>query len=169
MRLGVYTDNLSEWDLDKAVLLPAALKAGRGDLRWATHALGKWHVGWYYRNFTPTYRGFDTFFGTSGNTGDYWDHTIPGGSNGRCGTLPHAGPRDFIDAVGRNLTVADPSTFGMYDTEVLTARAMRIVAEHPLDQGLYLYLAYHAVHDPQEAPAAAVQQYPRNALTGNAA
>ena len=45
MRLGVYTENLAEWDLDKAVLLPAALKAGKGDLSWATHALGKWHVG----------------------------------------------------------------------------------------------------------------------------
>ena len=46
MRLGVYTENLAEWDLDKAVLLPAALKAGKGDLSWATHAIGKWHVGY---------------------------------------------------------------------------------------------------------------------------
>eukprot|EP00937_MAST-01D_sp_MAST-1D-sp2_P000113 g113.t1 len=114
MRLGVYTENLAEWDLDKAVLLPAALKAGKGDLRWATHALGKVHG---------------------------------------------ARPAPARVAVGRNLTLADPSAFGVYDTEVLSARAVRIVAEHPLDQGLYLYLAYHAVHDPNEAPRAAVQRY----------
>jgi hypothetical protein len=59
MRLGHYTDNTAEWDLDKAKLLPAVLKAGKGDLQWATHALGKWHVGWYYKNFTPTMRPTD--------------------------------------------------------------------------------------------------------------
>ena len=33
------------------------------------HAQGKWHVGWTTRAYTPTFRGFDTFLGTSGNTG----------------------------------------------------------------------------------------------------
>lgn len=45
MRLGVYIANLAEWDLDKAKLLPAVLKEGTSDRMWATHALGKWHVG----------------------------------------------------------------------------------------------------------------------------
>ena len=30
------------------------------------------HLGWMFLNFTATWRGFDTFFGTYGNTADYW-------------------------------------------------------------------------------------------------
>lgn len=158
--LGVYTANLAEWDLDRAMLLPAVLKAGQGSLSWATHALGKWHLGWYFRNYTATYRGFDTFFGSSGNYGGgdgYWQHTVAGAD--RCGTGPHTFAKDFIDAEGSNLRLADPSVFGEYDANVLTARAMQIVADHPLSRGLYVYLAYHNVHDPQNAPCSTVGRY----------
>ena len=49
-------------------LLPAHLqKAG-----WATHALGKWHAGWAFKRYTPTYRGFDTCLVSSGNLDGYW-------------------------------------------------------------------------------------------------
>lgn len=67
--------------------------------------------------------------------------------------------KDFIDAKGKNLRVADASLFGEYDANVLSARAVGIIDDHPLNQGLYIYLAYHAVHDPQEAPCAAVERY----------
>ena len=30
---------------------------------YATHAIGKWHLGYCHQNYTPTYRGFDTFYG----------------------------------------------------------------------------------------------------------
>jgi len=40
-------------------LYPALLQAAG----YKTHALGKWDVGWMLRAATPTYRGFDDFFG----------------------------------------------------------------------------------------------------------
>ena len=49
-------------------MLPGHLKQAG----WATHALGKWHAGWSFKNYTPTFRGFDTYLGSSGNLDGYW-------------------------------------------------------------------------------------------------
>ena len=40
-------------------LLPKVLQASG----YATHALGKWHLGFKNASYTPTFRGFDTFVG----------------------------------------------------------------------------------------------------------
>ena len=49
-------------------LLPGHLKKAG----WSTHALGKWHAGWMFKRYTPTYRGFDTCLVSSGNLDGYW-------------------------------------------------------------------------------------------------
>ena len=33
------------------------------DAGYTTHAIGKWHLGHCHQNYTPTYRGFDSFYG----------------------------------------------------------------------------------------------------------
>ena len=48
---------------------------------WSTHALGKWNLGHLVKEYTPTFRGFDTFFGYyAAAIGDYWWHgqSLPG-------------------------------------------------------------------------------------------
>jgi arylsulfatase A-like enzyme len=37
-----------------------------------TALVGKWHLGHYLRQATPTYRGFDEFFGFYGDSRDYF-------------------------------------------------------------------------------------------------
>ena len=47
---------------------------------YSCHAIGKWHLGHVTRKYTPTYRGYQTFFGYyDAMTKDYWAHTLSTG------------------------------------------------------------------------------------------
>ena len=37
--------------------------------------LFQWHLGYFTKEYTPLYRGFDSFFGFLGSKEDYWDHS----------------------------------------------------------------------------------------------
>jgi hypothetical protein len=64
--IGMYNNNgLQEGVNLNISLLPAVLQENAD---WATHAFGKWHLGWFSKAYLPTRRGFDSFFGSSGNT-----------------------------------------------------------------------------------------------------
>ena len=60
----------------KYSMLPAILKTRN----YSTHAQGKWHQGFFKRAYTPTFRGFDTYFGSYTNN-DHFTHIDPYGAN----------------------------------------------------------------------------------------
>jgi len=60
-------------------MLPAVLKEHAG---YETHAIGKWNLGSETKDYTPTFRGFDSFLGYyQAATPDYWYH---GSTNSCC-------------------------------------------------------------------------------------
>ncbi|KAH9641843.1 hypothetical protein HF086_001559 [Spodoptera exigua] len=54
----------------KEVLLPQYLQ----ELGYATHLIGKWGLGKSREHYLPTNRGFDTFYGFSGSSVDYYTY-----------------------------------------------------------------------------------------------
>lgn len=53
-------------------LLPEYLR----EAGYATHAIGKWHLGFFKHEYTPTFRGFDSHFGYWNGLQDYFDHNV---------------------------------------------------------------------------------------------
>lgn len=50
---------------------------------------------------------------------------------------------------------------GKYSARVMTERAVNITRDHPLQKNLYVYLAFHNVHNPLMAPLETVEQLSR--------
>lgn len=109
---------------------------------YATHAIGKWHLGFCSWECTPTYRGFDSFYGYYNSRSDYFTHV-------------QAGYLDFHD--GYNV-VRDEN--GSYSADLYAERAERIIADHNASQPLFLYLPYQNVHEPLEVPPEYEALYP---------
>lgn len=53
-------------------IMPQYLK----EAGYATHAIGKWHLGFYKKEYTPLFRGFDSHFGYWNGYQDYYDHSM---------------------------------------------------------------------------------------------
>lgn len=127
-------------------LLPELLKS-QG---YATHAIGKWHLGFALKKYTPTERGYDTFFGYySAMTEDYWEHTHSV-ANG-CELGLHS--RDLHDSTSRSGPRAATDN-GTYEATLFGDRAVDIITRHdPAAGPMFMYLAFHNEHDPHQAPS----------------
>jgi arylsulfatase A-like enzyme len=112
---------------------------------YATHAVGKWHVGHCNWQYTPTKRGFDSHFGYFLASEDYYD---------RVGK----GVFDFW-----NNTAPAVTSTGIYSTDLFAATAVDLIHRHAYTRTdpLFLYLAFQSIHGPLNQPP---KQYtsPRN-------
>jgi arylsulfatase B len=138
------------------VMLPQLLH----DMGFATHALGKWNLGNLVKDFTPTYRGFDTFTGYyAAALKDYWYHGNPTACKTSNCSEPGAGPlcsspTDLSNSSGPTVAPADaPGVNGTYDEIVFTNEAVRLIRGADPTKGFYMYLAYQNVHSTAQNPA----------------
>ncbi|XP_068987005.1 arylsulfatase I-like isoform X1 [Bombus flavifrons] len=111
-------------------LLPEYLRK----LGYATHLVGKWHVGYYSDYHTPAHRGFDTFLGYYSGYITYFKHTIEQNL--------HVGHDLHYDVAG-NLSVKYSHE---YMTDLITERAEDIIFNHNRSKPLYLQLSHVAAH-----------------------
>ena len=119
---------------------------------YSTHMVGKWHIGFYKREFIPTQRGFDSFYGYLTGGEDYYTHKNGYGFPGR-----GFGGLDGYD-LRRNEEIAHDAA-GNYSTFLFTNEAVNIISSHEADRSLFLFVAYQAVHSPLEVPEQYTEQY----------
>ena len=119
----------SPWGLTlKQRLLPQYLK----DLGYITHAIGKWHLGFFRKEYIPTNRGFDSHTGFWTSSEDYYNHWMS--------------ERGFEGFDFRHNTEVNRNATGIYSTDYFTDRAIDLIEEHNVSKPLFLYMAYQSVH-----------------------
>ncbi|KAL7643636.1 UNVERIFIED_CONTAM: hypothetical protein RMT77_005619 [Armadillidium vulgare] len=131
----------------KFTLLPEYLKS----MGYTTRIVGKWHLGMFRKEYTPTFRGFDSHYGYWTGRLDYYNHRL---------VYNHTlGGYDFR----KNMDV-EYAGVGKYATDLFTEEGVKIINEHNPSVPLFLYLPHLATHvgnddDPLQAPVEAVERF----------
>ncbi|GAB0100714.1 hypothetical protein DMENIID0001_167970 [Sergentomyia squamirostris] len=133
-------------------ILPQYLKPAG----YRSHLVGKWHQGFARRAYTPTERGFDSFFGYLSGALDYYNHTD---INDASSSDMQITGYDFR----RNLDITYEG-LGKYSTYLFTRESVKIVREHNPAVPLLLVTTFNAPHAgtaesmPLEAPASVIDK-----------
>ncbi|KAK7077474.1 sulfuric ester hydrolase activity protein, partial [Halocaridina rubra] len=128
-------------------ILPQPLKK----LGYTTHAIGKWHLGFCNWRYTPTKRGFDTFYGFYTGAEDYYTHSRndkPLKNRGRGRKI--SGKNTSLDL--RNNTKPDHTKDGVYSTYVFASAAEEVIRSRNPKRPMFLYLPFQSVHAPLQVP-----------------
>jgi arylsulfatase B/arylsulfatase I/J len=133
------------------VLIPQLLKK----VGYATHAVGKWHLGYCDERYSPLYRGFDSFCGYLNGAEDYWQHTRA--DSGFSGL-------DFRNGSGTDvLPPSHNSSWGVYSSVIFGQEVARIATHHGATAAkstpLFVYFPFQSVHAPLQAPESYLQEY----------
>eukprot|EP00639_Heterosigma_akashiwo_P013101 CAMPEP_0206381640 /NCGR_PEP_ID=MMETSP0294-20121207/12775_1 /ASSEMBLY_ACC=CAM_ASM_000327 /TAXON_ID=39354 /ORGANISM="Heterosigma akashiwo, Strain CCMP2393" /LENGTH=559 /DNA_ID=CAMNT_0053831149 /DNA_START=91 /DNA_END=1773 /DNA_ORIENTATION=+ len=117
-------------------LLPEHLKS----LGYSTHMVGKWHLGYFNRQYLPTARGFDTFLGYFNGEQEYY---------GKSQTWHK---HTFYDFNLNEHPIKDQGILGMYSLDQYDKVAKQIIENHDPSGPLFLYYATQAIHSPFSLP-----------------
>jgi len=124
------------------LLLPELL----GNLGYATHMLGKWHLGHCNEAYLPEQRGFDTHLGLWTANSDYFNK----------GTVTNPPLYDYHR--GNELEI-DPDD--VYTPLLYAQEFRRIVESHDPEEGpFFAWIAPQNPHFPLQAPDVYLDMYP---------
>jgi len=158
-------------------LLPQYLK----DVGYSAHAIGKWHLGFTTWAHTPTFRGFESFYGYYGCAEDYFTHSVPlrndtFGLDFHDDVRPNCGSgcsRPAWEAVATDLSCYSKAEkesqkcwpgssdtrmcfacddWEHYSTHLIAKRAVDKIEAHDAAVPLFLYLPFQDTHGPAEVP-----------------
>lgn len=115
-----------------------------------THMLGKWHLGYYHKNCTPTKRGFDSFYGIHLGSGNHYSHF-------------KTEKRPFLTSGydfwrGENVSWIE-GTNGSYSTTLYRDEALDIISNHNSSQPMFMFLSFQAPHSPLLVPPQWLERY----------
>ncbi|HEX7812793.1 MAG TPA: arylsulfatase [Burkholderiales bacterium] len=140
MRYGLQTLSIlpwSEYGLPvEEKTLPQVLK----DAGYRTAMIGKWQLGHHSRDFWPTRRGFDYFYGSFNGEVDYFRKTS------RSGEPDWRRNEQKVSEAG-------------YSTSLIGRDAARFIAAHDPGQPLFLYLSFQSPQAPLQAPKEYLEAY----------
>ena len=123
---------------------------------YATHAIGKWDLGMHKWEYTPTYRGFDSFYGYYDAAEDYFTHSVGVVTDDEKLTSFDA---RFNGVDFRNNTKPITDKKGFYSTNLFTEAIEQTIKKHDNESGpFFIYAAYQSVHAPLEAPQKYIDQ-----------
>lgn len=129
-------------------LLPQHLQR----LGYSTHIVGKWHLGSYKLEYTPTFRGFESHVGFWTGHHDYFDHTAVENVSA---FMPKVNQMDHLPIamfqpywgldMRRGVDVAW-NLHGQYSTKIFAEESEKIINNYNSSKPLFLYIAHAAVH-----------------------
>lgn len=131
-------------------LMPEILK----QFGYKSHMVGKWHLGFCSKMYTPVDRGFDSFYGYFNAQEDYYTHRLS--ANIVFGTS------DGLDYWNQTKDYLEPildknDTYSMF---TFTDRAIDILEKHDKDEPLFMYFSSQNVHVPINVPEKYENMYP---------
>lgn len=137
----------------KAKMLPELLK----DVGYTTHAIGKWHLGFCSWDYTPTKRGFDSFYGFYLGAQNYFTHER--GLTARTEDYDNfrKGATRYLDL--RNNTSVDSTKDGIYSTHLFATAAKELLTSRDSSVPMFLYYSFQSVHSPLMVPDSYTEAY----------
>ena len=112
---------------------------------YSTHLIGKYHLGFQSWEYTPTYRGFDTFSGFYSGEETYFSH------------MAYVKDTDLIYYDLRENEDPDPD-IGTYSVYLQTSKFLNLLDtlsdsyDSSVDTPFFIYVAFQAAHFPPQAP-----------------
>lgn len=110
------------------------------------------HLGFYNWASTPTFRGFDSFYGFYEGSEDYFKHT----------TSAWDLHREPTPRCGAGCSVLPWADNGTYSAFLFSDEAQTVIKSNrasPDKQPLFIYLAYQSVHAPAQAPQSYIDMF----------